>query len=1482
MDYRFTNCMAADRTVIVSSAGGTTRTTLADVRFVQFGIMSPEEIIKSGVLPITKVYSNGGPTDGTVYDERMGVVDMNRECKTCGRKLMECPGHFGYVNLVEPVFNPLMMPHVEALLKCVCNKCSAPRISKDKAELQGLLKLKCNARLRGFAKNYSKVNVCPGCHALLPTYNTRDGLTMVYTVGGGAADGDEEKHHPMSAADVYAIFERITDETMDLLGFNDGLSLNPLYTDPEVLGEDRTHAHCVKATSLLFTVFPVLPPCCRPPAYNNGEKCNDHLTELYNSLVRTNERIRESREGIVKPTKRRPDGKLTELELRKALKDLEINVHTIVDNHKEKGTAHAAKGIRERLEGKYGRAQGNVVSKRTDQSARTVIIGGGLHIKVGEVGVPEKIARTLTRPEMTNSFNKDWLQTLVNEGRANYIIRRGQRIVLDVVTAGFTKPFPLQLGDVVERHLMDGDPVIFNRQPTIRIESMQGMKARIIRAPLIPGTRKIDMRRSVNAFMLPLAVTRAYNADFDGDEMNLHAVQKLGAMAEVLHVMSTAYHIITPQRNGPVCGIVQDGLTWSYILTRFPTQVKWGIFFDVVMQSSLEEGLPDFMIRAHKYYPEYVSSSGQYIGDTMPGKLLISIVFPHDLVYSNHGVVIEQGILLPTSAALDAKTLGPKTNSIVHVLYLYYGPQRACDFLTAVQNVTDAWGTSHGFSIGMSDCIPTSYEAVDKLLESTEVECELVLSRYTDPDERERKMMVVLNNASNKAQLLAAKIASKGDKNALDVMRSAGSKGNIINGMQIMTAVGQQAFSGKRLPCFLTGGRRSYYYFKPDDHGPAARGFVKNNYVRGLTPTEVFAHAGAGRDGLASTGLRTADSGYLHKKMARKLEDLRTCSDGTVRDSSGRVVQFLYGGDGLNARWITNVPGMNRPFFVNVEYVATRLRAASPSSPVRHLTEDEVTELTQALVIGDGEAVNGMPIRTATYHLRSALRTALETVLVPDHEVTKFIQSLYDLFERSKVCDGHMAGLETTSAIGEPSTQMTLNVFHSTGVGSKDVTMGIPRLTEILNATKKPSKPNSTVYIADLEYQLSVLALRHAAKSSEDTIRSLKKACLEGLMKYRYIVERLTIGKLLSKVEYHTADPSAYDALPKWLHTDFIKDITCNDPDWWTEEWCRLTETDIPESGPWVIRLYFNLGKLYESRITLSSIIETIKEHVGEDKCQCIPSPLAYGIIDVYATDAAAALIIDKLDLDGSDNELISADNIAFFTARDVTVPYIEAIPIAGVEGADKVRYYEDEKGEWCLDVALGKRYSFLEILAIPEVDKKRTVINDIWEIYETLGIEAVRSFLIGEITRIISFDGTYVNPRHIALLVDSMLHSGEVTAVRREGIGRDVGPIAKGMFERALASFVESGVFAEHDDISGVAACVAVGIPFKGGTGSVKVVASDAPLRGVVPQPPPVSSDQPKGGAPKRPILGEVVERQPLALPTRGESASIATLFGK
>ena len=842
---------------------------------IQFSILSPEEIRKGSVTEITSrdTYIGNKPVLGGLFCPYMGVSEPGMLCPTDGLDYMNTPGYFGRIELAMPVFYYQHLNTIHKILRCVCLKCS--RLLLNKEEHKQALKMAPDERWSYVFGVASKIKRCgddndEGCGCLMPKKIRKDNLATLIAEWDsdgikGMSEEDAKKMNMQLTPDiVLKIFRRISDDDVSFMGFS------PTFSRPDWM---------------ICQVLAVPPPAVRPSIKMDGQqRSEDDLTHIIVNIVKANKTLQEKmRDGAQAHVWHMV---------------LQYYCATLVDNNIP-GAAPVAqrsgrklKSIKERLNGKGGRVRGNLMGKRVDFSARSVITPDP-NLSIRELGVPLKIAKNITKPVVVNDMNRRFLTKLVRNGPEEYpgakILERkgGENISLRYADRD---NIVLYNGDIVHRHMMDGDGVLFNRQPTLHRMSMMCHIARIM--------------RQGDTFRMNVGDTKPYNADFDGDEMNMHMPQDEEAEAELKNLAAVPYQIISPAKNQSIIGIFQDSLLGSYRLTRPGVSFTPRDAMNLLMaHNGVNEGL--FASRAERI------TSFQILSQIMPSftmKYKTKGFGDNDDFATSPGVLeIVDGKYL--RGQLDKDVLGGGSNGLITRTCNDFGNMAASDFIDNLQNIVTEYMKGSAYSVGISDLIANrstndqiaqsitaKKKEVKNLIDQTYLGIFENATGNTNEDEFEFQVTNILNKATNDSGKIGLKSLDK--DNRFVTMVKAGSKGSDLNISQMIACLGQQLIDGKRIPYGFEN--RTLPHFTKYDDSPGARGFVENSFISGLTPEELFFHAMGGRVGLIDTAVKTSSTGYIQRRLIKGMEDLKIEYDMTVRNNKGRVIQFSYGEDGID------------------------------------------------------------------------------------------------------------------------------------------------------------------------------------------------------------------------------------------------------------------------------------------------------------------------------------------------------------------------------------------------------------------------------------------------------------------------------------------------------------------------------------------------------------------------------------------------------
>lgn len=1403
---------------------------------IQICVFSPEEIERRSVVEITNAgtYEGNEPRIGGLFDPRMGVLDNGKICRSCGQTNHNCPGHFGHYRLARPVYFIQFLPYILNVLSCVCIRCSKLLINKESNK--HLLKRRGEARWREIVAKCKEVRRCgglteDGCGARAPDRFVREGIARIVAEWDNAEGAllpeganSTSQRLVLEVEFVQRIFRRISDEDVDMMG------LSRYWCRPDWM---------------ICSVLPIPPPQVRPSVtQENNQRSEDDLTHKLADIIKTNVTLQQRIESG-------GDKSIVD----EWTNVLQYHIATLIDNQIP-GVAPSAqrngrplKSIQQRLGSKEGRIRYNIQGKRVEFSARSVITPDP-NISIAELGVPEKIAMNLTRPERVTPYNEKQMYKLIQNGPnkhpgAKTIMRRDGRVIsLKHMNA---KEIKLQYGDIINRHLMDGDILLFNRQPTLHRMSMMGHRVKVLK---------------YKTFRLNVSVTAPYNADFDGDEMNAHIPQSYEAATELEEIAAVPHQILRPRDGKPVIGIVQDTLVGSYRLTRDSVLFNRREFMNLMMWNKRFDGT----------LPAPKGPNGRYTGHQVMSMLLPPVNMDMENS-SKKKVVIKEGEVL--EGQFDKDVYSKASKGIIHMAFKDYGTKETVALMDALQNTVEQFLVYNGFSVGISDLIAdnSTKAEMDRKIQEKKKEIEGLLLQIhqdlfvnntgkTNHDEFENRVFSALNKATELSGETGQ--SSLSNENRMTAMIRAGSKGSAINIAQMMACVGQQNIEGKRIPYGFSD--RTLPHYKKYDDSAEARGFIESSFIHGLNPQQFFFHAMSGREGLIDTAVKTADTGYIQRQLVKAMEDLVIQHDGSVRDANMNITQFHYGEDGVNSTKVESQPlplgkfshvklrqtfglegvdmtsiladgvergddsaaladyvktvledqkllvegvykfGRQGPVFapVNIERIFTtvKLRFNINSAARTNLTPLKVLRGISS-IIKKTQPYNRMWGALLRYHL------APHKMIVEERFTESAFDTLCELLVlknwQSMAQPGEQVGILAAQSIGEPSTQMTLNTFHLAGVASKsNVTRGVPRLKELLKVTQNPKATSLTIPLKP-EYRGSKEKAREVSQDLELTL--LRDMTITTALYFDPKINDTVIEEDKELLNFYSMferalveeEGGAVDAAAA------------------SESWSR-----------WVLRLELDRSRMFDKNITMDDIAFVLRQKFGDE-------------IHTIYSDFNSQKLVMRIRLPsvrpsvGSDPS--SLDDISLY--KKFQNKLLNSIVIRGVLGIKAATYRKGEerfelKGgeyipvqEYILDT---DGSNFLEVMTHSAVDGRRVYSTHVHDVLPYLGIEAARNVLLTEMN--VLFEEAGINYRHLGLLCDVMTRSGRLMSVDRYGINKmDIGPLAKASFEETERMLLRAAVFGEMDPITGVSASIMTGQPIHGGTTFSDILLDEAAI---------------------------------------------------
>lgn len=788
-------------------------------------------------------------------------------------------------------------------------------------------------------------------------------------------------------------------------------------------------------------------------------------------------------------------------------------------------------GIKQRLEKKEGLFRKNMMGKRVNFAARSVI-SPDPNIETNEIGVPPVFAMKLTYPEPVTDHNFLELKEAVLNGPFKWpgasAIENENGQVINLRTKNIEERQALanQLlarsnvnfngarNKKVHRHLNNGDIVLMNRQPTLHKPSIMAHRARVL-----PGEKTIRMH---------YANCNTYNADFDGDEMNMHFPQNEIARAEALGIADTDHQYLVATSGKPLRGLIQDHISMGVWLTNRDTLFRRDEYYQLLCSCLRVEDGHTTSDRIQTVPPAIIRPSPRWTG-----KQVITTVLKNITPISHPGLTLEgksstsadrwgdeseegrvqfqDGNLL--HGILDKAQIGPTTGGFIHAVYEAYGHTIAGKLLSVLGRLLTKLLHMRAFSCGMDDLglsekgneirremlkrtdqiglkVASNYVTLEDKHDSHNKE---LLSRLEDVLRDEEKLAGLDSVYNSRTAILTSEITSAclpdGLRkpfpwNQMQTMTTSGAKGSAVNASLISCNLGQQVLEGKRVPVMISG--KTLPSFKPFETNIRAGGYISDRFLTGVRPQEYYFHAMAGREGLIDTAIKTARSGYLQRCLIKGMEGLKAEYDSSVRDSDGTMVQFLYGEDGLDVTKQKHLTDFN---FLAENYLSlvAQLNVKEEFSKLGDSGAGEWHKVAMRKFRKSGN-LDAMDPVLAHFNPGSAMGSTSEKFaaalkaycdenpkkllkdkrLAPDAAISKkTFSALLDMkYLRSVIDPGEAVGIVAGQSIGEPSTQMTLNTFHLAGHSAKNVTLGIPRLREIvMTASKSILTPTMSLHL---------------------------------------------------------------------------------------------------------------------------------------------------------------------------------------------------------------------------------------------------------------------------------------------------------------------------------------------------------------------------------------------------------------------------------
>jgi DNA-directed RNA polymerase II subunit RPB1 len=1460
--------------------------TVESITRIDFEIYSNSDILKDSAITdpngitVAEISNNGEPIQGGVIDKRLGITENKFECATCGETAFKCPGHFGHIKFVEPVFHMGFLQYLKNILSCICLRCNKLLVHKNEEEISRLLKNKQGKKrfeeIRSITKNIThcqKDNYGCGTPAhkisIDKKYSNVFLLAEAIKKSGDTDEDDSKKRAPQIITPqlCYDILRSVSDEDCMILGFD------PQKSRPE---------------DMIIVNFPVPPVQVRPSIKMeilSSSTIDDDLTHKLVDIIKNNENLKDTKGdgSLVKSSSVNDDFML-----------LQFHVATFFANdiiglpRSQQKNKKITKSLSERLKGKEGRVRGNLMGKRVDMSGRTVITSDP-NIGLNVVGVPLIIAKNLTYPEIVTKHNIKFLQQLVKNGRrvypgANFVIKNiidseGNEAKRVYHLKYVEKTIILKPGDIVERHLVNGDILLFNRQPSLHKMSMMAHKCHIINDPNL-----LTFRVNVN-------VTDPYNADFDGDEMNIHIPQTIQTVTELILIANVAKRFVSPATSKIAINAKQDTLMGSFVETTDGVLIDWKDAMNILMSTSV--GL-NGKIEKHK---------------KLAGKLVYSQIVPNKINIVKKKDNGEFQTRIHNGLVTDGVFGKSDISTIIQKTWFQYGSIETQNFIDDLQRMSLQFLIRHGFTVSISDTVmPASvHKTINKLIETKRKEVLTLITEYeNDPyvmtaDAFEVNLRETLNAVRGDFEKTIMNNFST--TSGLYICISCGSSGTSMNAGQIIACIGQTIVESKRI--LKKFNNRTIPMFHQHDDSAFARGFCYNSFISGLNPAEFFFQVMAGREGIINTAIKTADTGYIQRKLVKILEDIKVEYDGTVRNANDKMIQCVYGDNGINTenqieqkidliaannktirdKYIYTEDEINelkKKYEVNekfdntlneslykklvmmrdhLRYVQQRNNISAVAFKELYMMPVDIQQFIKNIMAREKRSnknlvdpyyvlgrirdmYSGSYSKIMKYNekksvvkkadeqrIKLLLKFYLYDTLSPKkcthvyklgkEEFDEIVEYFRNTIRVARVEGGEMVGFVGAQSIGEPVTQTNLKSFHKSGTG-KTVSLGLPRVKELLGVSRNIKTPVTRIILDEKYGTDKIIASKIASYLKYTTLRDV----------------------------VDTADV-CYDPEPFSKTSIMNKDGVTN-----------IFEGSQSKSGcqseiqglPWIIRLTLSKEKMIERNITMLEIKTSF----------CNNWAMRYD--DTKGSKKEYKKVIEKITqcaiVTNFDNSPVPMVHIrfnankynfnTFVQFQDLIVNRYKIKGIPNIVESNNIvqETYIDFDSEG--NVVQKKHFVIIaegvnphEIAQINGINLSETMCNDIVQIYETYGVEAARTAFIREFTMAIESSGGFSNFQHIEVLVDAITHMGGLIAVNRHGANKlDTDPFSRASFEKTVEQMLAAAAFGESDHIRSVSARIMVGSLINGGTGCFDLLLDHNKIKKTLATEPEVSKE--------------------------------------
>ena len=1467
------------------------------IKAIQLSMLTEEEIRAMAVVEVTRQQlfhsNNYVPVRGGLFSPEMGNVDpcVNFVCPTDGLLQDKCPGYFGYIELVKPVPWFQHAKRIRSTLKMVCYRCSKLLIPENANQIRVLHAMEIGERLKRIQR--VRTNTCPSCKTIQP--KKIDEITCAEDILGACnlmpLTGDESISPEAVSALTLALRKkdrRDRNMVLYVLNFGDDrklvLDFENIYSllskmnpaDAILLGFDMNFA---KPRAMGCKALPVSPPAVRPSVRpENGQRSEDDQTSIYHSIIRTNDELKEllSTYGTMVNTA---------IELRREM------VYSIYDKWSylaflvaslytskipgytplQQRTGRPFTNVKSRTDSKQGRFRGNINGKRTSLCARTVIIGGPLN-KANETTIPKEFAMGLTIKEFVTYGNMEFLQKLVDNGPnvypgARHVAYKEEGYIMKAILPPVKTSDGqlirrqymrrIQPGDKVYRHLLEGDPVLTNRQPSLTKNSIQGNKIRVAKYG--------------SAMHISLMVVAPYNADFDGDEMNLHVSQTSMARSEAVFPNGVAHHIISPTNATPVISPHQDSILGGYVLTEPGKTVSVRQAMAIVQHVFCNSYTDLF-----RNPEDPTGKSLLPLNARIDTRKLISLVFPRTFQFEmnggggNGGVKIVDGQLV--SGRLKKSVLNASTRGIIHRLFNDYGSFTCLSVINQIHDIMREFMMTHSFSLSSSDfvCKDEARRKIDDLIAETMKESETLIRQVYNREFKNNtletshdKFEIEINNILNRLNFKVGQAIAEtlDDTHNIKTTINSESKGNLANNVQMLAMFGQQNVEGMRIPMDRLGVVLPYY--QKYELAPEARGFIRKSYTQGLNPLHQIHTGNGGRQLTVLASTKTSKSGYMQRRLVKSMEAMKVCYDFTVRYSGKRITQFAFGDNHVNTEKLESVPlefisksqAQLLEYFlfipdalskrINKDHVAKFESLQLESANYILETRNEYLQLLCAIDCGNDRFVTQGPVAFA--QLLTSYRCHDRTHQRANHQSidllslqSAVLQGYRSYFDESKIrwatpgrlfkaCFLYFLNplilalkgftVEETETLVRKIQLIYLKALVPPGkcVGViAGQSCAAANTQSALDASKKANgESKSSMYrVTGMARLEELLVLKQDPGSPfmtiypsyintadpmehklamEDLKVSLKYCILHDLVKECSIVYAPYSNELVAKIQEREAQ-DPFDSFLMYRYSSYSRNMR-------TTNGAMLQQHNL---FPWVLRIVLDEEQMFRHKVTVQEVVCILKR-VYNENIDCVYSTMTDSQLVMRVALQNSFMLkrcgVNKKDASSLSMSIVLETLQSFQKSllRNTVIKGIEKVVDVSIRDTNVWEYVNGDFRQVNTQILETTGSNLLKVLTMKGVDATRTYSNHIYEVYMVLGKLACRALLIQEMKKVLPS----TNFTNICSVVDKILYLATPCVVNRSGIRNDkVSMITKASFETQTECMIQGSRRASFNEI--------------------------------------------------------------------------------